>query len=73
MLVVRAVEDIPEQGISKGDRYQFYVVDAHHHMGKEKGHRNSPSGAYDFYALLWFELQRMVKDQLEEDLLLFEP
>jgi len=73
MLVVRAVEDIPEQGIKKDDRFQFYVVDAHHHMGKEKGHRNSPSGAYDFYALLWFELQRMVKDQLEGDLLLFEP
>ncbi len=73
MLVVRAVEDIPKQGISKGDRFQFYVVDAHHHMGKEKGHRNSPSGAYDFYALLWFELQRMVKDHLEQDLLLFEP
>lgn len=73
MLVVRAVEDIPDQGIRRGDRYKFYVVDAHHHMGKEKGHRNSPSGAYDFYALLWFELQRMVKDHLEEGLLLFEP
>ncbi|MHA2378684.1 MAG: amidohydrolase family protein [Candidatus Thorarchaeota archaeon] len=73
MLVVRAVEDIPERGIRKDDRFQFYVVDAHHHMGQEKGQRNSPPGAYDFYALLWFELQRMAKVLIEEDLLLFEP
>ncbi|MFQ5832167.1 MAG: amidohydrolase family protein [Candidatus Thorarchaeota archaeon] len=73
MLVVRAVEDIPKRGIKKNDKFQLYIVDAHHHMGREKSHTNSPSGAYDFYALLWFELQRMAKEQMEKDLLLFEP
>ncbi|MFW9799729.1 MAG: amidohydrolase family protein [Candidatus Thorarchaeota archaeon] len=73
MLVVRAVEDIPERSIKKDDKFQLYIVDAHHHMGREGSHKNSPSGAYDFYALLWFELQRMAKDQIEKDLLLFEP
>ncbi|MGY5852908.1 MAG: hypothetical protein RTU92_05015, partial [Candidatus Thorarchaeota archaeon] len=61
MLVVRAVESQPEIGIKSGDEFQLYIVDAHHHMGREKSHRNTPSGAYDFYALLWFELQKMAK------------
>ncbi|MGY5852608.1 MAG: amidohydrolase family protein, partial [Candidatus Thorarchaeota archaeon] len=41
--------------------------------GREKSHRNTPSGAYDFYALLWFELQKMAKTLMDEDKLLFEP
>lgn len=45
MLVVRAVDDIPEQRIAKGDEFHLYVVDTHHHMGREKGHRNTPTGA----------------------------
>lgn len=73
MLVVRALQDLPEQGIKKGDSFRFYIVDAHHHMGKEKSHRNSPPGAYEFYAQLWFELQRMAEDWLNDGLLLFEP
>ena len=73
MLVVRALEDIPSQGIRKNDELRFYVVDAHHHMGREKSHRNTPSGAYEFYALLWFELQRMSKDLVENGSQLFEP
>jgi len=73
MLVVRAVTDIPERDIKKGDEFRLYIVDAHHHMGKEKSHRNTPSGAYDFYASLWFEMQKIVKQKLEEDTLLFEP
>ena len=36
MLIVRATTDIPERGISKGDEFRLYIVDAHHHMGKEK-------------------------------------
>jgi len=73
MLVVRAITDIPERDIKKGDEFRLYIVDAHHHMGKEKSHRNTPSGAYDFYASLWFEMQKIVKQKLEEDSLLFEP
>ncbi|NHJ13910.1 MAG: hypothetical protein EAX95_09535 [Candidatus Thorarchaeota archaeon] len=73
MLVVRALHDLPEQSIKKGDNFRLYIVDAHHHMGKEKSHKNSPPGAYEFYAQLWFELQRMTKEWLNNDMLLFEP
>lgn len=73
MLVVRALDDAPAKGIQKGDEFRLYVVDAHHHMGREKTHTNTPSGAYEFYALLWFELQRMAKEMMEKDNLLFEP
>lgn len=73
MLVVRAVEDQPEHGIKKGDVFRFYVVDAHHHMGREGSHQNTPAGAYSFYSLLWFELRRMAKERLEKDELLYEP
>ncbi|MGY5861963.1 MAG: amidohydrolase family protein [Candidatus Thorarchaeota archaeon] len=73
MLVVRAVEDQPEKGIKKGQKFKLYIVDAHHHMGREKGHTNTPPGAYEFYASLWLEMQRMVKDLKESDSLLFEP
>ena len=73
MLVVRALEDIPEQGITKGDMFHLYIVDSHHHMGHEKSHRNTPPGAYDFYALLFFEMERLAKDLMDNDQLLFEP
>ena len=73
MLVVRAVEDVPQQGIAKDDEFHLYIVDAHHHMGREKGHRNTPLGAYDFYTQLWFEVQRQAQQALEDDRLLFEP
>ena len=73
MLVVRATTDIPERGIRKGDEFRLYIVDAHHHMGKEKSHRNTPSGSYDFYASLWFEMQKLAKQKMDEDVLLFEP
>ena len=73
MLIVRAVEDQPNRGIKKGDEFSIYIVDAHHHMGREKGHKNTPAGAYEFYAQLWFEIQKRVKGLLEEDRLLFEP
>ncbi len=73
MLIVRAITDIPERDIKKGDEFRLYIVDAHHHMGKEKSHRNTPSGAYDFYASLWFEMQKLAKQKLDEDSLLFEP
>ena len=73
MLVVRAIEDIPEQGIKENDIFNLYIVDAHHHMGREKSHRNTPGTAYDFYQLLWFEMQRLSKRALEDDRLLFEP
>ena len=36
MLVVRSLQDIPKKGIQKGDEFRLYIVDAHHHMGKEK-------------------------------------
>ncbi|MGY5878815.1 MAG: amidohydrolase family protein [Candidatus Thorarchaeota archaeon] len=73
MLIVRATTDIAEQGIRKGDEFRLYIVDAHHHMGKEKSHRNTPSGSYDFYASLWFEMQKIAKQKLDADSLLFEP
>ncbi len=73
MLVVRAVEDQPSRGIRSGDIFRITLVDAHHHMGREGSHRNTPAGAYSYYALLWFELRRMAKDHLEKDGLLFEP
>ncbi len=73
MLVVRAIEDQPNRGIEKGDEFRLYIVDAHHHMGREKSHKNTPAGAYDFYASLWFEIQKQSKVLMEEDSLLFEP
>jgi predicted TIM-barrel fold metal-dependent hydrolase len=73
MLVVRAVENLPDRGIKKGDEFHLYIVDAHHHMGREKGHKNTPAGAYDFYAQLWFEIQKKSQILMEEDQLLFEP
>ncbi|UCE09659.1 MAG: amidohydrolase family protein [Candidatus Thorarchaeota archaeon] len=73
MLVVRAVDDIPESGIKADSEFKIYLVDAHHHMGREKGHRNTPSGAYDFYAMLWLEIQKMASAMLEDDELAFEP
>ena len=73
MLVVRALQDIPEKRISKGDEFRLYIVDAHHHMGKEKSHRNTPGGAYEFYALLWIEMQRMIERMMNDDSLLYEP
>ncbi|MGY5873595.1 MAG: amidohydrolase family protein [Candidatus Thorarchaeota archaeon] len=73
MLIVKATMDIANRGIRKGDEFRLYIVDAHHHMGKEKSHRNTPSGAYDFYASLWFEMQKLAKQRLDEDSLLFEP
>jgi len=73
MLIVRATTDIAERGIRKGDEFRLYIVDAHHHMGKEKSHRNTPSGSYDFYASLWFEMQKIAKQKLDADSLLFEP
>jgi predicted TIM-barrel fold metal-dependent hydrolase len=42
-------------------------------MGREKSHRNTPAGAYDFYASLWFEIQKQTKVLMDEDSLLFEP
>ena len=73
MLVVRAVEDLPNRGIKKGDEFRLYIVDAHHHMGREKGHKNTPAGAYDFYAQLWFEIQKKSQVLNDDDSLLFEP
>ncbi len=73
MLVVRSLQDIPKKGIQKGDEFRLYIVDAHHHMGKEKSHRNTPSGAYEFYSLLWFEMQRMTEKLMNQDQLLYEP
>jgi len=73
MLIIRAIEDQPLRGIKKGDEFRLYIVDAHHHMGKEKGHRNTPAGAYEFYAQLWFEMQKLAKNLGENDELLFEP
>ncbi|TFG33968.1 amidohydrolase [Candidatus Thorarchaeota archaeon] len=73
MLIVRAIDDIPKRGIKKGDLFQLFLVDAHHHMGREKTHRNTPSGAYEFYASLWFELQKIAEQMIEEEKLLFEP
>ncbi|MFX1260772.1 MAG: amidohydrolase family protein [Promethearchaeota archaeon] len=73
MLVVRAVQDIPERRIKKGDEFKLYIVDAHQHMGKEKSHRNTPSGAYEFYALLWIEMQRMAEKMRNDDSLLYDP
>ena len=73
MLVVRAVEDIPNRGIRKHDEFALYIVDAHHHMGRETGHRNTPPGAYDFYTQLWFELQKKSEVLMQKDQLLFEP
>lgn len=73
MLVVRATENQPNRGIKKGDEFRLYIVDAHHHMGREKGHKNSPAGAYDFYAQLWFEIQKKTQTLMEADNLLFEP
>ncbi len=73
MLIIEAVVDQPEHGIKKGDRFRLYIVDAHHHMGREGTHRNTPIGAYDFYTLLWFELKKMSQHLLENEELLFEP
>ncbi|TFG32060.1 hypothetical protein EU527_11055 [Candidatus Thorarchaeota archaeon] len=73
MLIIRAIEDIPDRGIRKGDTFRLFLVDAHHHMGKEKSHRNTPSGAYEFYTSLWFEMQKIATQMREEDKLLFEP
>jgi predicted TIM-barrel fold metal-dependent hydrolase len=73
MLIVRAIEDQPNRGIKKGDEFRLYIVDAHHHMGHEKGHKNTPAGAYDFYAQLWFEIQKKTQTLIEDDHLLFEP
>ncbi|MFW9850638.1 MAG: amidohydrolase family protein [Candidatus Thorarchaeota archaeon] len=73
MLIVRALEDIPNQRIKQGDTFRIYIVDAHHHMGKEKTHKNTPGGAYDFYQLLWFEMKRLIQRAMEEEKLLFEP
>ncbi len=73
MLIVRALEDIPDQGIIKGETFRLYIVDTHHHMGREKSHRNTPGGAYDFYQLLWFEMKRLVQQAIEDNELLFEP
>ncbi|MDH4213858.1 MAG: amidohydrolase [Candidatus Thorarchaeota archaeon] len=73
MLIVRAIDDQPSRGIKKGDEFWLYIVDAHHHMGREKGHTNTPAGAYEFYAQLWFEMQKIAKNLRDEDALLFEP
>jgi predicted TIM-barrel fold metal-dependent hydrolase len=73
MLIIRAIEEQPSRGIKKGDEFQLYIVDAHHHMGREKSHKNTPAGAYEFYAQLWFEMQKFTKTLKEEDALLFEP
>jgi len=73
MLIVRATMDIPERGIRKGDEFQLYIVDSHHHMGKEKSHRNTPAGSYDFYASLWFEMQKLAQQMVNDDALLYEP
>jgi predicted TIM-barrel fold metal-dependent hydrolase len=73
MLLIRAVEDQPSRNIKKGDVFRLYIVDAHHHMGREKSHRNTPPGAYEFYAQLWFEMQKIAQGLINEDALLFEP
>jgi predicted TIM-barrel fold metal-dependent hydrolase len=73
MLLIRAIEDQPSRGIKKGDEFRLYIVDAHHHMGREKSHRNTPPGAYEFYAQLWFEMQKIAKGLIDQDALLFEP
>ena len=73
MLIIRAIENIVDQAIRKGDEFRLYIVDAHHHMGREGDHKNTPPGAYEFYAQLWFELQRRAESLLENDELLFEP
>ncbi|MBD3406405.1 MAG: amidohydrolase family protein [Candidatus Lokiarchaeota archaeon] len=73
MLHIRATRDIPRQNIRKGDEFHLYIVDFHHHMGREKSHQNTPSGAYEFYTLLWFEMQKISKDMSESDSFLFEP
>ena len=73
MLWVQSTEDLPQWGIKKGDRFPFYVVDAHHHMGRENTHQNTPPRAYEFYSLLWFELQKMASEMHDADALRFLP
>ncbi len=73
MLIVQALDDSPEYDVKRGDQFSFYIVDAHHHMGKEKSHRNTPSGAYDFYTQLWFEIQKMTTEMMDQDLLCYRP
>ena len=73
MLIIQALDDLPTHGIEKGDQFRLYIVDTHHHMGREGKHRNTPIGAYEFYTLLWFELRNMAKPLLDDDKLLFEP
>ncbi len=73
MLIVRAVENIPEHGIKRDDEFSLYIVDSHHHMGREGGHQNTPSSAYEFYTLLWFELKSAAEKYMDADSLLFEP
>ena len=73
MLIIQAIDDLPIYGIQKGDQFRLYIVDTHHHMGREGEHRNTPIGAYEFYTLLWFELKNMAEQLLDEDRLLFEP
>jgi predicted TIM-barrel fold metal-dependent hydrolase len=73
MLIIEALEDIPSEGVKKGDEFSLYIVDAHHHMGKEGKHRNTPATAYEFYIQLWFQLQKMAKRMLSNDELRFKP
>jgi predicted TIM-barrel fold metal-dependent hydrolase len=73
MLIIRAMDNVPDQAIKKGDEFRLYIVDAHHHMGREGSHKNTPPGAYEFYAQLWFELQKKSETRINHDELLFEP
>lgn len=68
MLIIEAAHDDNAQRILKGQRFQLYIVDSHHHLGREKEHSNTPNKVYDFYQMLYSEFLKKVeekKDQLK--------
>ncbi len=73
MLRVKALDSVKNKGIKRDHEYNLYLVDSHHHMGRESGHQNTPSTAYEFYTLLWFELKRAASEMKNNDRLLFKP
>ncbi len=63
MLIIEATRDDPAQRILKGQKFMLYIVDSHHHLGREKDHTNTPNKVYEFYQMLYSEFLKKVEEQ----------
>ncbi|MGQ4913988.1 MAG: amidohydrolase family protein [Candidatus Asgardarchaeia archaeon] len=54
--------------LENGEKYLLYVVDAHHHIGREESVVNTPDGTYRFYERVGQYILKYFKDKSQSEL-----